>query len=639
MNRISADFLFAHLFVRRVGLWICLLLLTGPLAVHAQCPWDEREVLLSMDGTAASLEGWTLQTPTDGGKWSVDEGDIGGVRNPGEGAWVYVTEARTNDIGEAELISPLLNSTTNIQALTLSFDFVLETYQGAGLAWLAVDNGQEWIKIMELNDDYYGSIEINLGEFIGDPLQFRFVFEDEGEWSWGMGIDNFLLTGRRAECGDGICEDGENCPGDCPVVEEAPGWIEEGISLTGEEVTYTRFSRGAACDDCSEEVELGFSFSFYGAAYDRVYLNANGNLTFGESNAVFTPDAFCLEGSDMIAPFFADADLSHGGRLSYYKDPEAHYLIVTWSEIPYYGCDEGNCDQRNTFQAILTDGAVREIGEVIMPEGANVLLSYRKMDWTTGNGSGGNMGYGGSPATVGINHISGVICQDIGTFNRPGRAYYGNTMDLGCPPNEVHYLEGRSLILNADEGSIVEPTFDLTLIGEDHDAGHQLTWKTDRPSDWDYFSIEGGTDTSSYSELITIPAEAQPQLPLGMFSYQPGQASQFVWYRVTGITRTGDIQQSNWVEIGGLTSVGFELMNVGPNPMTGPVNTKIQVYESGELQWRLTSMSGQVLNAGNWQVEPGVHQGQLTFPELPAGTYVFTVMGMDTVQYRYVVKL
>ncbi|MEL7342851.1 MAG: nidogen-like domain-containing protein, partial [Bacteroidota bacterium] len=308
-------------------------------------------------------------------------------------------------------------------------------------------------------------------------------------------------------------------------------------------------------------------------------------------------------------------------------DPEKHYLIITWTDVPYYGCDEGDCEQRNTFQAVLTDGTIREIGGVIMPEGANVLFSYDQMEWTTGGGSGGNMGYGGFPATVGINHSSGVICQDIGTFDRPGRAYYGNTMDLGCPPNEVQSLEGKSLILNADDGAIVDPSFDLTLIGEDHDAGHQLTWKTERPTDWDYFSIEGGTDTSTYTELITIPAESQPQLPLGMFSYQPGQTSQYVWYRVTGITSSGEIQQSNWVEIGGQLSEGFELMNVGPNPMTGPVMTKLQVYESGELQWRLTSMSGQIMNAGTWQVEPGVHQGQLAFAELPAGTYVFTVMG------------
>lgn len=638
MNRIPQDVLFAHANFRRFLLLI--LLLVSWEAGRSQCPWDERDTLMFVDGSQASLSAWSLEAPSDGGSWLTDSGAIGGIQNPGTGEWVYVSEALGNDIGTAALLSPAVTGAGSMKGLTLSFDFVLETYQDAGLAWVAVNNGTEWIKIMEMEEDYYGSVVIDVSEYSDHTIRFKFVFEDEGAWSWGMGLDNIMLSGRHATCGDGICEAGEVCASDCPSEMTAPGWIDPGEDLMGNPISYRKFARGASCDDCSEEIDLGFEFHFYDEVFRKIYINTNGNLTVREANTKFTPDEFCLEGTDMIAPFFADVDLSRGGSLSYYLDAAHQYLIVTWQDVPYYGCEGEDCLQTNTFQVILTDGTIREIGDMIIPRGANVLLSYGEMNWTTGTSSGGQYGYGGTPATVGINHRSGVICQDIGTFNRPGKAYYGNTMDLGCPPNEVGYLTGKTLLMNTELGEIVEPSYALMLRGEQDDVGHLLTWTTERPEDWDYFSIESGTDTSSFEELVTITALAHPQLPLGMYSYQPEQGDQRQWYRVTGITTSGGIQHSNWVEISQPVDLGVQLLSLGPNPLNGPLHIRVQVDRPGEIAWRLTSMSGQILNQGSWEGSIGLLEEHVSFPELSAGTYVFSIMGTDAMmQYRYVVKL
>ena len=67
-----------------------------------------------------------------------------------------------------------------------------------------------------------------------------------------------------------------------------------------------------------------------------------------------------------------------------------------------------------TFQVILTDGSIRAVGDYLLPLGANVLFNYGDMQWTTGSSSGGTDGFGGSPATVGLNLGDGQTCQDYG---------------------------------------------------------------------------------------------------------------------------------------------------------------------------------------------------------------------------------
>src|SRR5215218_4240597 len=50
--------------------------------------------------------------------------------------------------------------------------------------------------------------------------------------------------------------------------------------------------------------------NFFGQTYNSVYVNNNGNITFGSSSGDFTPTGLGegYEGLPIIAPFFADVD-------------------------------------------------------------------------------------------------------------------------------------------------------------------------------------------------------------------------------------------------------------------------------------------------------------------------------------------
>ena len=60
----------------------------------------------------------------------------------------------------------------------------------------------------------------------------------------------------------------------------------------------------AATDDGSTAaVPLGFTVSFFGTNYNSVYVNNNGNITFGSALSAYTPDQIGNAGVPIIAPY------------------------------------------------------------------------------------------------------------------------------------------------------------------------------------------------------------------------------------------------------------------------------------------------------------------------------------------------
>ena len=172
------------------------------------------------------------------------------------------------------------------------------------------------------------------------------------------------------------------------------------------------------CDDGSSAlIPLGFNFCFYGTTYTNCYINNNGNISFNSSYSTFTSNSFPDPNFVMIAPFWADVDTRNAASgLVYYKQtPTA--LIIKWSGVGYYS---SMANLVNDFQLVITNGL-----DSLVPAGNNVSFCYGDMQWTTGSASGGLNGFGGVPATVGINEGNGTDFFQIGRFSAPGTGYNG----------------------------------------------------------------------------------------------------------------------------------------------------------------------------------------------------------------------
>jgi len=96
-------------------------------------------------------------------------------------------------------------------------------------------------------------------------------------------------------------------------------------------------------DDDSRSISLGFAFPFFGASWSEVFVNSDGNLTFGtgdRATASRTAGRF-LTGPPRIAVLYADLDPSRGGTVSYrHDDPQS--ITIGWHGVPGYGTNVGN---------------------------------------------------------------------------------------------------------------------------------------------------------------------------------------------------------------------------------------------------------------------------------------------------------
>ncbi len=189
-------------------------------------------------------------------------------------------------------------------------------------------------------------------------------------------------------------------------------------------------------DGSTSEMTLPFNFTFYGDLLNSFFINNNGNISFDQPYGTYTPSGFPIAGFPMLAPFWADVDTrgSNSGLVYYRIEPNR--LVVIWDHVGYFASHD---NLLNTFELIVTDGTDPLIGI-----GNNVAFCFDDMQWTTGDASGGSGGFGGSPATVGINKGDGTNFALIGRFDHEGIDYDGP----GGNNDGVSYLDNKCYYFN-----------------------------------------------------------------------------------------------------------------------------------------------------------------------------------------------
>lgn len=194
-------------------------------------------------------------------------------------------------------------------------------------------------------------------------------------------------------------------------------------------------------DNSAGPIALPFTFCFYSNNETSFYINNNGNVSFGASYSQYSPSGFPLAGFPMLAPFWGDVDTRTCGNVWYKIETSPYRVTVIWELVGYYN---QHCDKLNYFELIFTDG-----NDPLIGMGNNVSFSYEDMQWTTGGASGGTGGFGGYPATVGINSGDGVNYALIGRFDHAGSDYDGP----GGNVDGVDYLDTQSFVFNTCNAS------------------------------------------------------------------------------------------------------------------------------------------------------------------------------------------
>ena len=183
-------------------------------------------------------------------------------------------------------------------------------------------------------------------------------------------------------------------------------------------------------DDLSTNlVPLGFELDFFGTTYDSLYVNNNGNVTFTHPVSTYTPFSLITTSTPMIAPFFGDVDTTHRdsdvvryGATTYGGRP-AFCVLWAGTGVGYYFA---RVDKLNDFQLLLVDRSD------VAPGDFDIVFNYDRIEWETGEASGGVGGLGGASARVGWSNGS------TESFELAGSAVNGAFLDSNTASGLIH---------------------------------------------------------------------------------------------------------------------------------------------------------------------------------------------------------
>jgi hypothetical protein len=214
---------------------------------------------------------------------------------------------------------------------------------------------------------------------------------------------------------------------------------------------FLAYSIPANDDGSAPRESLGFTINFFGKQRSAVFVNNNGNITFDNALATYTPFGLTGTEREIIAPFFADVDTRAGSRLvTYGRDTVDGHLAfgANYINVGYYN---QHTDKLNSFQVVVIDRSDLGAGDF------DVEFNYGGITWETGDASSGVNGLGGSSASVGWSNGTGLE----GTyFELDGTLVPGAFLDSGPDAlirQKIDSTATGRLVFHARDGVLLPP--------------------------------------------------------------------------------------------------------------------------------------------------------------------------------------
>jgi C1A family cysteine protease len=194
-------------------------------------------------------------------------------------------------------------------------------------------------------------------------------------------------------------------------------------------------------DDQSLKLDLGFSFPFYGKSYLDVFVNSDGNLTFGAGDDATAPrdKARFLTGAPRIAALYADLNPASGGSVSYGKTaPDS--LFVRFDGVKRY-------DGKGSGSVTVT---LDPKGNVTLAYGAVAAAPY--VVGVSRGGSGNSAGESSlGPGSVAYGSANAVFQAFVQGFGLANQTVVFTPGDGPAPP------PAETVVQLSDDGTVEVP--------------------------------------------------------------------------------------------------------------------------------------------------------------------------------------
>jgi hypothetical protein len=187
-------------------------------------------------------------------------------------------------------------------------------------------------------------------------------------------------------------------------------------------------------DDGSIAANTGINFDFFGITGPNLFINNNGNVTFGSPLSTFTPFGITAGSTPMIAPFFADVDTRGPGEPVRFGNSTIggrNAFGVNYVDVAHFSVSL----PLNSFQLIMIDRSDIGAGDF------DFEFNYDRILFEAGAASGSNSsGLGGTAAHAGFTNGTGTF------FELAGSGVNGAFLDSGPA--------GTSLIQNSINSTV-----------------------------------------------------------------------------------------------------------------------------------------------------------------------------------------
>ncbi len=155
-------------------------------------------------------EGWSVKQPNNGCSWEFGyKGKIlgSGFQNPAsfQTGGVVFNDYDCGDFKNnvIELISPTVDLVKQkIVESTIEITYNLQTFSNDGNFKINVWDGNSWQNVWndsedtnDINSGKNQTISIDVTDYINSTFKVKFIYDDENSLTWGMGIDDYKLTG------------------------------------------------------------------------------------------------------------------------------------------------------------------------------------------------------------------------------------------------------------------------------------------------------------------------------------------------------------------------------------------------------------------------------------------------------------
>ncbi len=126
-------------------------------------------------------------------------------------------------------------------------------------------------------------------------------------------------------------------------------------------------------DGFSGPISLGFNLTFFGQTYSSMYINNNGNVSFGNGISAYVPTGPQGASQPIISPYFDDVDTRGSASGVAHLLQLANEDIITWDNVGYF---DDHSDKLDSFQLIL-----RGPGYTVPTGEGAIGFWYKTMGW------------------------------------------------------------------------------------------------------------------------------------------------------------------------------------------------------------------------------------------------------------------